>query len=123
MWVLLILYTWACHCRCSADQGGILFNLGKALTTVGRFEAANEVYATTAIQAYGHDISSYSKALAAMQTLDAETAASAAWVAAAARGHVRTLAGFKFLKYMKLKDASAKKNSGDASVILQHQHL
>jgi tetratricopeptide (TPR) repeat protein len=53
---------------------GLLFNLGKALTTVGRLQEADETYAKAAQAAFGHDLGSYAKAVAAPRSIGGDTA-------------------------------------------------
>lgn len=67
---------------------GLLFNLGKALTTVGKLQEADEAYAQAAQAAYGHDLSSYAKAIAAPRSIGMEAAMQAVQV-----GTVPKLAG------------------------------
>lgn len=51
---------------------GLRFNLGKALTTVGRLKEADEAYNQAAQAAYGHDLGSYAKAMAAPRSIGKE---------------------------------------------------
>lgn len=83
---------------------GLLFNLGKALTTVGKLEEADETYARAAEAAFGHDLGSYSKAVAAPRALQGEVAAQAVWVAQAGRAHFQKQQGLEFLQGMQVKD-------------------
>jgi hypothetical protein len=59
-----------------------LFNLGKALTTIGKLQEADEVYAQAAQAAYGHDLGSYAKAIAAPRSIGQEAALQAVQVGA-----------------------------------------
>eukprot|EP00878_Enallax_costatus_P014847 GHUV01015542.1.p1 GENE.GHUV01015542.1~~GHUV01015542.1.p1 ORF type:complete len:360 (+),score=114.06 GHUV01015542.1:181-1260(+) len=93
------------------QYAGILFNLGKALTTVGNLSEAEDTYALAAAAAYGHDFGSYSKALAAKRSIEKAAAEQAAQVATAARQHFGKLQKLAFLK-----DAQLPQVTGSAEV-------
>lgn len=87
------------------QHAGLLFNLGKALTTVGKLEAADETYATAASAAYGQDFASYSKALAARRHMTQDETVQAVRVAKAARQHFQQRKELAFLKELQPDDA------------------
>lgn len=80
------------------QHAGLLFNLGKALTTVGKLPEAETTYATATSAAHGHDFASYSKALAAKRSIEPAAAEQAVEVAEAARQHCGSQQQLAFLR-------------------------
>lgn len=89
------------------QYAGILFNLGKAFTTVGNLSKAEDTYAEAASAAYAHDFASYSKALAAKRSIDSAAAEQAAQVATLARQYFSKTPKLGFLKDVQLATVSS----------------
>eukprot|EP00879_Flechtneria_rotunda_P025263 GHRR01026836.1.p1 GENE.GHRR01026836.1~~GHRR01026836.1.p1 ORF type:complete len:269 (+),score=92.12 GHRR01026836.1:238-1044(+) len=87
------------------QSAGLLFNLGKAFTTIGKLSEADAAYLEAAAVAYGHDLSSYGKALAAAKSIRSQAAMQAAMVAKAAHQHFAKQEGLGFLKEVQLESA------------------
>lgn len=62
--------------------GSVLFNRGKALTALGRLQEADNAYTQAGLAAYGFELSSYSKAMAAISELSTQQLDEAERVAA-----------------------------------------